>query len=166
MHNLCGLNISSQIGECAGTFQLSCYDHMLQYFLIDQTCIANKDAIPIKSITPNQTIIKGESLIFSCLFEDHYDPSYFDFTVYWKVGNINILGESNHTGYHLDEPKQGCSSDQHYDDSCCLFVSILHINTTVLSDSVTVTCYALHNGYTSSKTTNLSKPNNFLCIHS
>jgi len=72
------------------------------------------------------------------------------------------LRESNHTGYKLDEPKQGCSSDNHYDDSCCLFVSVLHINTAAaaLSENVVVTCHALHNGNDSSKTTNLSKPNN------
>ena len=136
---------------------------MFPYFLIDQTCIANEDAIPIKRITPNQlTIIKGESISFSCLFEDRYDPNYFDFIVYWRVGNTNILRESNHTGYQLDEPKQSCSSDN---DNCCLFMSILHINTAALSDSVTVTCIAIHNGYTSSKTANLSKSINCYCIY-
>ncbi|XP_065884694.1 uncharacterized protein [Dysidea avara] len=118
-----------------------------------QTCISNEDAIPIKTITPNQTIIKGESISLSCLFEDRYDPNYLDFTVYWMVGNTNILRESNHTGYQLDEPKQVCSSGN---DSCCLFVSILHINTAALSDSVAVTCNAIHNGHKSSKTANLT----------
>ena len=122
-------------------------------FFIEQTCISDKDAIPIKSITPNQTIIKGESISLSCLFEDHYDPTYLDFSVYWRVGNTYISSGNNYTGYQLDEPKQGCS----YSDNCCLFVSILHINTAALSDSVTVTCNAIHNGNTSSKTTNLSK---------
>ncbi|XP_065884739.1 uncharacterized protein [Dysidea avara] len=133
-----------------------CDTKFIEVFLdvdTDPTCISDEDAIPIKGITPNQTIIKGESISFSCLFEDHYDPNYFDFIVYWRVGNTNILRESNHTGYQLDEPKQGCSSDN---DNCCLFVSILHINTAALSDSVTVTCSAIHNGHKSSKTANLT----------
>ena len=115
------------------------------YFTItDDTCF--QGPVPILDITAHQTTIRGEVISFTCLFGGHYSPdTAVMYYIYWEVSQdgkiLYIADGTNHTVYQLLPPSP------YYNDSdsnnFCNFVSELKINTSVVSDDVSVSCNAL-----------------------
>jgi len=115
------------------------------------------DTVLILSITPNQTIIRGEVIAYQCLFGGNY-------TIYWEISLFNkvlrVYDNSDEMGYVVSKLSPDCH-DNHY--TCCQFVSNLLINTSVIADTRTadITCHAhSHEKYSISSPTSLSE---FIC---
>jgi len=84
---------------------------------------------------------------FTCLFGGNYSPdTAVMYDIYWKVSQdgktLYIIDGMNHNGYQLLPPFPYCNNSDS-DTLCCHFVSKLKINTSVVSDDVSVSCNAL-----------------------
>ena len=121
----------------------------------DDTCF--QGPVPILDITAHQTTIRGEVISFTCLLGGHYSPdTAVMYDIYWEVSQdgkiLQIIEGIKHIGYQLLPPSPYCNnSNSSY--LCCRFVSELKINTSVVSDDVSVSCNALKDNQQSKKKT-------------
>ena len=122
--------------------------------------------VPILSITPNQTTIRGgEVITFECLFGGNYlRDTEASYDIYWTIVSppqeiIHVDNGSNTAiGYLVTKPSQHCQDTNNH--TCCQFVSDLHINTFEISvpDKTAITCNAIFLEINSgSNTSGLSK---------
>jgi len=129
------------------------YSYFIFVHSTDIKCFSGP--VPILSITPNQTTIRGgEVITVKCLFGGNYLPNTeVLYSIYWTImshGRVIDVDDSNDViGYVVNKPSQYCPDNN---VSCCQFVSYLHINTSIISvpDETVVRCNGIFEEFDSS----------------